>query len=174
VLAGQRSGVPPHAPLSQVDIAGVFMSPQQNFSRSQLNTIASGGNWIVVKDPTTGRIFTRHQVSTEINPDNLIEREQSITTNVDHISRDFKSNTQDLFGQGNVSPEMLALIRQRTNSVIEEISNRPYTAKIGPQLLGAEIITLRVDELLRDTVLLEIKPNLPIPLNNLIIRLKVS
>jgi hypothetical protein len=173
-LAGQRSGVPPHAPLSQVELIGYFMEPTQNFSRQQLNTIASGGNWVVVKDIQDGRIFTRHQVSTETNPDNLIEREQSITTNVDHISRDFFLNTQDLFGQANVSPEMLQLIRQRVNSLIEKISNRPYDARLGPQLQGAEIVTLQIDELLRDTVLVEIEPVLPIPLNNLIIRFRVS
>jgi hypothetical protein len=173
-LAGQRSGVAPHAPLSQVDVGGIFMDPQFAFSRSQLNTIASGGVWIVVKDPVTGRIFTRHQVSTLIDPDDLLEREQSVTTNVDHISRDFLANTKDLFGQGNVSPEMVALIRQRVNSLIEKISNRPYPAKIGPQMIGAEIITLQVDEVLRDTILVEIDPELPVPLNSLIIRFKIN
>jgi hypothetical protein len=172
-LAGQRSGVAPHAPLSQVDLAGVALDPQLGLSRTNLNTIASGGNWIVVKD-FSGRVFTRHQLTSYNDPDDINQREQSKTTNLDHISRDFYTNTDDLFGQGNVSPEMLALIRQRLNSLIESISNRPYPAKLGPQMLGAEILELRVDELLRDTVIVEIDPAMPDPLNTLTIQFTVS
>jgi hypothetical protein len=172
-LAGQRSGIPPHAPMSNLDVAGIALDPQLKFSRTQLNTIAAGGVWIVVKD-FTGRVYTRHQLSTITNPDDLNQREQSKTTNLDHISRDFRDNTQDLFGQGNISPEMLALIRQRVNSLIEKISNRSYPAKIGPQMLDAEILTLAVDEVLRDSVIVEINPDMPDPLNELTIRFKVS
>jgi hypothetical protein len=172
-LAGQRAGMSPHAPMSQVTVSGISMDPQRKFSRTQLNTIASGGVWIVTKD-FSGRVFTRHQLSTVTDPDNLNEREQSPTTNLDHISRDFLANTDDLFGQGNVSPEMVSLIRQRVNSLIESISNRPYPAKIGPQMLGAEIIGLRIDAVLKDTIIVEIDPALPVPLNDLTIYFRVG
>jgi hypothetical protein len=172
-LAGQRSGMAPHAPMSQVTLAGVSLDSKLGLSRTQLNTIASGGNWIVSKD-FSGRVFTRHQVTSYNNPDDISQREQSKTTNLDHISRDFYVNTADLFGQGNVSPEMLALIRQRINSLIESISNRSYPAKIGPQMLGAEILRLKVDEALRDTIIVEIDPTMPDPLNTLTIHFTVS
>jgi hypothetical protein len=170
-LAGERSGVAPHAPLSQVELEGIYIDQQKKFSRDQLNVIAGGGNWIVVKD-FTGRIFTRHQLTTDMS--DLNRQEDSITSNLDHISRDFLANTKDLFGQGNVSPAMVELIRQRVNSLIDKISNRPYPAKIGPQMLDAEILKLEIDPLLRDTINVEIDPDLPVPLNNLIIRFKVS
>lgn len=172
-LAGQRSGVPPHAPLSQVSLTSISLDPQLKMSRTQMNTIAAGGVWIVTKD-FDGRVFTRHQVSTVNDPADLNSREQSVTTNLDHISRDFLANTNDLFGQGNVSPEMVSLIRQRINSLIESISNRPYSAKIGPQMLGAEIIGLRIDEVLKDTIIVEIDPALPVPLNELTIFFRVG
>lgn len=172
-LAGQRSGMAPHAPMSEVTLATVLMDPQIKFSRTQLNTIASGGNWIVSKD-FDGRVYTRHQVSTVIDPDDFNQREQSKTTNLDHISRDFYVNTSDLFGQGNISPEMINLIRQRINSLIEKISNRPYPAKLGPQMLDAEILTLERDPVLRDTVNVEIDPDMPDPLNTLNIRFTIS
>jgi len=151
----------------------IDLDPLIKFSRSQLNTIAAGGVWLVVKD-FDGRVFTRHQLTSYNNEDDLNQREQSKTTNLDHISRDFYANTQDLFGQGNISPEMLNLIRQRVNSLIEKISNRSYPAKIGPQMLDAEIIRLERDSLLRDTVTVEINPGLPDPLNTLNILFTVS
>jgi hypothetical protein len=172
-LSGQRSGAAPHAPLSQIDLTSINLDPLLKFSRDQLNVIAGGGNWIVTKD-FDGRVYTRHQVTTYQDVDDLNQREQSKTTNLDHISRDFYLNTRDLFGQSNVSPEMLSLIRQRINTLIERISNRPYPAKLGPQMLNAEIIRLAVDETLRDTIIVEIDPGLPDPLNTLVIRFTVS
>lgn len=172
-LAGQRSGMAPHAPMSQVTLSSVLMDPIVKFSRTHNNTIASGGNWIVAKD-FSARVYTRHQVSTYTNPNDLNQREQSKTTNLDHISRDFYLNTQDLFGQGNISPEMINLIRQRVNSLIEKISNRPYPAKLGPQMLDAEIIRLERDSVLRDTLLVEINPDMPDPLNTLNILFTIS
>lgn len=172
-LAGQRSGVAPHAPLSQVELTAFTLDPQVKFSRNDLNVIGDGGVWIVSKD-FEGRVFTRHQLSTVIDEDNLNEREQSLTTNLDHISRDMYLNTRDLFGQGNVSDAMLQLIEQRIESRITAITNRPYPAKLGPQMQGASILRLEVDETLRDTVIVEIDPALPVPLNVLTIRFKVS
>jgi hypothetical protein len=172
-LAGQRSGVAPHAPLSQVNLTGFTLDPEVKFSRNDLNIIGAGGIWLVVKD-FEGNTFTRHQLSTITDPDDLNQREQSLTTNLDHISRDMYLNTRDLFGQGNVSDAMLALIEQRLESRITAITNRPYPAKIGPQMQGAQILRLEVDELLRDTVIVEIDPALPVPLNTLIIRFRVS
>jgi hypothetical protein len=172
-LSGERSGVPPHAPMSNLEVFGVDLDPLFKFSRTQMNTIAAGGVWLVVKD-FDGRVFTRHQLTSYNNTDDLNQREQSKTTNLDHISRDFHANTQDLFGQGNISPEMINLIRQRINSLIEKISNRAYPAKIGPQMLDAEILRLERDTLLRDTITVEINPGLPDPLNTLNILFTVS
>jgi hypothetical protein len=172
-LAGQRSGVAPHAPLSNVNVAGILLDPVQGFGRTNYNTIASGGVWLVTKD-FEANVFTRHQISTFTNPDDLEQREQSVTTNLDDISRTFFNNTKDLYGQGNVSPAMVELIGQRVDSLISQISNRPYPAKIGPQMLDAEVISLQVDNVLRDTINVEIDPALPVPLNVLNIRFTIN
>ena len=176
-LAGQRSGVAPHAPLSEVAVLGFYMDQVQKFSRTQLNTVAAGGNWIINKD-FDGRIYTRHQVTSAIAvpayADDLLQREDTFTSNTDHISRDYYSNTRDLFGQGNVSPEMLALIRQRIWTRTEYIRNQVYSAKLGPQIIDAEIVELRIHPTLRDTVDVELDLELPPPLNRLRIHLNIS
>ena len=172
-LAGQRAAIPPHAPQSQLDLVSIFMDPLQSFSRTNLNTIASGGVWVVNKD-FSGRIFTRHQLTSVNDFGNFIEREFSKTSNLDHISRDFLIQTADLFGQANISDDSMNLINQRVSTTIELITNRTYSAKIGAQMLGATILRLERHPVLRDTVEVEIDPALPDPLNNLPIIFRVS
>lgn len=169
-LSGQRSGLPPHAPMSELELDGVYATPVQNFNDSQLNTIAEGGNWLVVKD-FDGRIYTRHQVTTAIaldeNADDLLQQEGSFTSNADDICRTLNPQLQGLVGEGNVSDDMLALIKQRFNSVNESIRNRPYSAKLGPQIQDVELTKLAVNEVHRDTVDLEADYDLPAPMNHL-------
>jgi hypothetical protein len=172
-MAGLRSGVAPHAPLSEVTVSSILLDPIVKFGKSDFNIAASGGTWLVVKD-STGRVYTRHQLTTTANPDNLGEREDSITTNLDHISREFYSGTRDLIGQGNVSPDMLALISTRIKNITLTIEGRSYPAVIGPQLLGLEIVELKQDEVLKDTVIVRLTPTLPVPLNQMDIYLTVA
>lgn len=169
-LSGLRSGGSPHAPLSEVELDGIYSEPQQNFTKAQLNTIASGGNWIVVKD-FDGRVYTRHQVTTGIavprNEDDLMQQEDSFTSNADDICRAMYPRLNSLVGRSNVSDELLALIRQEWNSVNEGIRNRPYSATLGSQIVDAELTRLRVHPTHRDTVQLEGDYDLPAPLNDL-------
>jgi hypothetical protein len=172
-LAGARAGAAPHAPLSLVTLPGVFLDEQVLFSDIDQDIVGAGGNWIVIKD-FTGRVYTRHQLTTVANPSDLLKREDSLTTNLDHISREFLEETRDLYGQGNVSPEMIALISARIKNTSLGISARPYNAKIGPQLLDTEIIKLQVNEVNQDTIDVELALDLPVPLNTLNIRFTVS
>jgi len=172
-LAGQRGVIPPHAPMSQLDLLSIDVDPLVKFSRSQLNVVAGGGNWIVDVD-YNGRVFTRHQVTSITDYADFNKRESSKTTNLDHISRDFLTATADLFGQGNISDDMLSLIAQRITNTIELITNRSYSAKVGPQMLDASILRLERDSVFRDTVIVEIDPSMPDPLNNLPITFRVS
>jgi len=158
---------------SRMSLRSVTLDPVIKFSRDDMNTIASGGNWLVVKDHN-GVTFTRHGITAVTDPDDLDRREQSKTTNLDSISREMYSATQDLFGGGNISPEMLGMLNSRIQARIDVIRAREYPAKIGPQMLDASILRLERDPVLRDSVLVEINPDLPDPLNELTIRFRVG
>jgi hypothetical protein len=171
-LAGLRSGVAPHAPLTNVEITG-FYNPTRTkmFNATQLNIMAGNGVWIVTQD-LSGAVFTRHQVTTD-NTD-VNKREQTITTNLDSISRQFREGFSDLIGRGNVSEEMLDIIRTRVHSLAEQVQGLPYPTTLGPQLQDYEITQLEVDPVLRDRILLTIAPVLPYPLNNLDITMVIA
>jgi hypothetical protein len=171
-LAGLRSGVAPHQPLTNVSVTGFFNPTRSTmFTNTQLNTIAAGGTWIVTED-LAGTVYTRHQLTTDMSDIN--KREDTITTNLDSISRIFRDNFSDIIGKGNVSDDMVNLIRIRVHSTAAYIQALPYAVVLGPQMQGYSIVTLKVDPLLRDKINLQIQPILPYPLNNLDITMYIS
>lgn len=164
-LAAYRSAAAPHQPLTRAEISG-FGTPSKTlqFSRSQLNIIAAGGTWIVTSD-LSGKVFTRHQLTTDMTDVNT--REDSITSNLDSISRVFREGFDPLIGKGNVTPDMLELIEGRVFTSFKMIHNLPYPRNLGPQLLGYELVELSIDPVLKSKIRVRIKPDLPVPLNNM-------
>jgi hypothetical protein len=171
-LAGLRSGVAPHAPLTNVSISG-FYSPSRTkmFNATQLNIMAGSGVWIVTQD-LSGTVYTRHQVSTDNTDVNM--REQTVTTNLDSIARQYREGYSDLIGRGNVSEEMLSIIQTRAHAIASSIKGLSYPAYLGPQMQDYEITQLAIDPVLRDRIRLTIQPVLPYPLNNLDITLLIA
>lgn len=163
-LAGLRSVSAPHQPLTNVSVDGIDLVNTVNFGAFYLNEMADAGTWLVVKN-VQGAIFTRHQLTTDRS--STAAQEDSITTNFDHICRDFRDNVSDLYGRGNVSDEMLELIRSRIYSTKSSISSRDYSAIIGPQLQDLTIKRLYIDATERDHVWCELEPELPYPMNKL-------
>jgi len=163
----------PHAPQSRVTLPYSYIQPVWNFTRTQLNTIAAGGNWIVVKD-YTGAIYTRHQLTTWSDPDALLKREVSFTTNADSISYEIKDIVTDLYGRGNATEEMVTRIRQAVRSQIESIRGRDWGDLLGPQISEYTIQRLRIHPTLRDSIEVVIEFELPAPLNNLIFTLNFT
>lgn len=173
-IAGQRSGVAPHQPLSRASLPGVDLDPIYLFSKADADTVSGGGNWQIKKDPSTGAVTTAHQLTSVTDPDDLIQREESITTNIDYISRDLYENLDDLYGQGNVSDRMIQLIRTRIHVRNEYIRSLPYSDKIGPQITDVEIISIAVHPTLKDTIIVEIDYTVPSPLNVLRVNMNIG
>lgn len=164
-LAAYRSAAAPHQPLTRAQISG-FGSPDRTtmFSREQLNRIASGGTWIVMSD-ISGAVYTRHQLTTDMT--NEETREDSITSNLDSISRVYRDGFDDVVGKSNVTPDMLELLQGRVFTSFKYLHNLPYPRTLGPQMIGYDLLELAIDPVLRSKVRIRIKPELPLPLNYL-------
>ena len=172
-LAGLRSGVAPHAPLTNVSVSG-FANPVSRsimFTTTQLNTIAAGGTWIVTSD-LVGNVFTRHQLTTDMT--DLNHQEDSLTTNCDSVSRVYRDGFADLVGRGNVSDEMVNLIRHRIATESAYIMALPYPDILGPQIQGFEVTLLERDPVIRDRIQCRIVPVWPMPLNTLDVYIIIS
>ena len=169
-IAGLRSAVAPHQPLSNYELSNLDITITIPLGSTSLNTIAAGGIWIVYED-TSGATYSRHQLTTDM--EDVSHREQSVTTNGDAIVRDFRDNVQDLYGKGNVSDEMLELIRSRLYSVKSIITARPFPPQIGPQLQDMTIEKLYKDPVNKDHIWCEVDLDLPEPLNQLHIKFRI-
>jgi hypothetical protein len=167
-LAGLRSGVLPQQGLTNVEIIGFddLSRVDPFFSANQLDTLAASGYWIVIQDNNDGSVYTRHQLSTG-NQDSLFEKEQNITTNLDEISMLFLARMKQFIGRGNVTPAMIDIIRGEILAQVASLKNTITVARLGPQVIDAEILELRVHPTLRDRVLARIALELPFPLNNI-------
>lgn len=167
-LAGLCSGVVPHQGLTNLEIAGFSSVPRTTltFSRSQLNTMAEGGVWIVTQDPQTGDIYTRHAVTTA-DYEVIAEREEMITRNLDSISFLFLDTYAPYIGVSNVTSSALEALRAETRARIAFLEGANYVERLGAQLIAGELVELRPHVTLKDRVVVVLNLTLPYPLNNL-------
>ena len=169
-IAGVRSANAPHQPLSRVPLSGISIEDVTPFTDPQLDVIAGAGTWIVIKD-LDGTIYTRHQLTTDMS--DVSHREDSVTSNVDSLCRDFRESVKDLYGRGNVSTAMLELIRSRIYSKKSAILARDFDDIIGPQIQNLTITKLYIDPVNRDWVWCVMDMDVPEPMNHLSLKFRI-
>lgn len=178
-LAGLASGILPHQGMTNLEITGFsdVSRTTGKFNRPQLDSMALGGVWIVTQElsPTAanvGRVYTRHALTTG-EYDNLNEREEMITRNVDSISYLFKDHFRPFIGVTNVTPVIQARLQLETEKVIRTLQTETSTNDLGPQLITATIVELRPHTTLLDRYVLKLDCDVPEPFNNFEIHLMI-
>ena len=171
-IAGLASGVVPHQPLTNVEVAGFddFTRSYAYFNETQLNRLAEAGTWIVTED-RDGTPHTRHGLTTD-NTD-LNRREEMIRRNVDSISYLFYRRLKPYIGRANAQPGMLRILGYETRAIITYLKSNGYTNELGGQLTDATIRTLQIHPLLKDRIELVIDLVVPAPLNNIELHLVI-
>lgn len=174
VLAGLSSGVLPHQNLTNVELsAGIDVrSGIERFGRTQLDRMAELGVWIVVADPVTGQVYNRHAVTTADTND-VNQREEMVTRNVDSISYRFKDAFKPFIGVMNVTPSTLERLRSAASIVLNDLITQSGSPLLGSQLVDGQIVELRQHETMRDHVVMVVNLLIPYALNVLTIRLVV-
>ena len=140
--------------------------------------MALAGTWIVTQElsvtsGTLGKIYTRHALTTGDYND-INEREEMLTRNVDNISYRFKDHFEPYIGVTNVTPSMVALIRNEMALLIETLKRERTTVQLGGQLIEGDIVRVEPHELIRDRIVAVINVLVPYALNNLEIHLVIS
>lgn len=171
-LAGLASGVLPHQGLTNLEIVGFSDVPRttRKFSRTQLDAMAVAGTWIVTQDVITGKVFTRHAVTTA-EYDDINQREEMLTRNVDSISYRFKDWFRPFIGVTNVTPVIERQLRTETANLIEVLKTEGFTTRLGPQLVDATIVRLSPSIAFKDRYVLVLDLEIPYPFNNFEIHL---
>lgn len=172
-LAGLASGVLPHQGLTRVEVAGFSSTQRTNdkFNKPQLDSMAVAGVWIV-QQAIDGEIFTRHAVTTGDYED-INQREEMLTRNVDSISYRFKDYFEPFIGVTNVTPTMRDVILGGMNKLIRTLRTERVTVQLGGQLIDATIDRFFVSEIFRDRYVAYISLQVPYALNNIELHLVV-
>jgi hypothetical protein len=176
-IAGLKSGVAPHQPVTNVILNGFTKADRSTpyFSLSELNIAAQGGTWIIDQEADqngiAGGIFNRHQLTTDYTDDNMAE--VSITTNLDSISKIIREDLKQFIGQWNNHPFFQQLLKTRMVDRLTYLQGYAVTVKAGPQLLDFKITKLATDPLIRTRVNVEIDLTLPYPVNVIQVKLTV-
>ena len=171
-LAGLASGVVPHQPLTNVEVAGFddFTRSYKYFNETQLNRMAEAGVWIVTED-RDGTPHTRHGLTTD-NLD-LNRREEMIRRNVDSISYLFYRRLRPYIGRTNAQPGMVSVLENEVTRVIDFLKTNGNTAELGSQLIDGTIRKLQIHPLLKDRIEIVLDLVVPAPLNNIELHLVV-
>jgi hypothetical protein len=133
--------------------------------------MAVTGVWIV-QQQLDGEIFTRHAVTTGDYED-INQREEMLTRNVDSISYRFRDYFEPFIGVTNVTPSMRDVILGGMNKLIRVLKTERVTVQLGGQLIDATIDRFFVSEIFKDRYVAYIILEVPYALNNIELHLVV-
>lgn len=163
-IAGQSAGQAPEQPFTNMAVTGFNRTygSQDYFSEEHLNTMASGGTYIMTQAGPGAPIVSRHQMTTDIT--SVAKRELSITRAIDASAKFVRNGVSPYIGRYNITPAFLKML----NSVI--VGQGLYLVREGV-LNDFKLSSLKVDELSPDTILVDIDILPKYPVNYIKIQL---
>jgi hypothetical protein len=166
VLAGLTAGLPSQAGLTNLSLTGFVARENSDdlFSDEQLDTIAGGGNFILVQPVVGAALSVRHQLTTDLTT--IFFQEYSVTKNVDLVARFFRVLYRPFLGTYNITDGLLDLLKTRGESGISFLKDQ-RVQRIGAPLRGGQLTRIQESTLQPDTIEIDIDINIPLPLNNI-------
>lgn len=171
-LSGLTAGLPSQQGFTNLSLTGFVALDNSNnyFSDTQLDTIAGGGNLVIVQEVEQSPVSVRHQLTT--NTSSIQFQELSVTKNVDLVARFFRRLYRPYIGIYNITDALLDLLKSVTLAGIDFLK-QSTAPRVGGVLRDGSISSLGEDSLQPDTVNIVIDINIPYPLNNIKVMLLV-
>ena len=171
-LTALVAGLPSQQGFTNLSLTG-FVGRENSddiFNDTQLDTIAGGGNLLILQDVASAPVFVRHQLTTDTS--SIQFQELSVTKNVDLIARFFRVLYQPYIGKYNITDTLLDLLKSITEAGLTFL--RESTApRVGGVIRDGDIQTLGEDPAQVDTVNVVLSINITFPLNNVKVTLLV-
>lgn len=160
-FAGLCASMPPQQPMTNVQVPGINRLSHSNFyfTPNQLNTIAEGGNNILVQTARNSAPFSRHQLTTDMT--SLITRELSIIKLVDFAAKFFRNSLRPYIGNHNITAEYLTQLRGISEAILRGLIEGGVVLEAS----GLEALYQDQDE--PDSVIIEIFLDVPYPANRI-------
>lgn len=120
-LAGLLASKPPQQPVTNMAVPGVDALLYSNtyFTPDQLNTIAEGGNLILVQASSASLPSVRHQLTSDMSTIEL--RELSINVAIDFCAYYFRTAYRPFIGKHNITNEFITQMRGIGEAVVRSL-----------------------------------------------------
>jgi len=166
-FAGLCASLPVESPMTNVPVPGIDRLVHSNgyFKPAELDTIAEGGNNILVQETRTSVPYSRHQLTTDMT--SIITREFSITKIVDFSAKFVRNSLRPFIGNRNITREYLTQLRGTTEAVLRALVRSEVL------LPATEVLSLRQNPDEPDSILIEIAVAVPYPANRIFVTLFV-
>lgn len=159
-IAGAIAQQPPQQSFTNFPMAGYTRVLRSNnfFTESQLNTMAGGGVYIMVQDVVGGAVTARMALTS--NMTSVEQRTDSITKVVDFTAKFLRKSLRTYIGRFNITQGFLDSL----GSVVQGLLT--FLVESGV-LIGANLNNIIQDENNPDSVLVDIRLDVPYPCNYL-------
>jgi hypothetical protein len=161
-IAGMVGALPPQQGFTNYPITGLAGVVGPKFTKDQLNVMAGGGTYIIMQDVQNGPIFSRHQLSTDL--DSIETRELSITKVVDFTAKILRAAVRKFIGVNVINQGLLDALGTTIQAVLQFLQTTGV-------LNGSNLNQIIQDASAPDTVLGSITLDVPYPCNYIMLTL---
>jgi hypothetical protein len=168
VIGALCSSLPPQQPLSRLGLTGIgrliHSKVDNHFKRSQLNTMASGGVFIIHMENDADTPHVRHQLTTDVS--DIKKQEISVTRIADYISRIIKQEIDPYLGKYNINTPLLSQLKNVAQSIVDFV-DKQNDVDAGPLANELRFESLQQSETNIDEVEAQVYLDAPIPFNRM-------
>ena len=172
VLAGMTAGLPSQTGFTNLTVTG-FVGREHSDDRyndTQLDTIAGGGTLIFTQPVPEAALSIRHQLTTNLTT--IKFQEFSITKNLDMISRFLRGIYKPYLGIYNITSTLLDLLKTKGESAATFLLAQ-RAPRVGAPVRSMSLSRIEESATQPDSVEIDHKVDVPLPLNNLKVTLLV-
>lgn len=164
-IAGFRASLPPQQPITNIGIPGIgeLLHSNSYFSPDQLNTIAEGGNLIMIQRLSTSPVTIRHQLTTDMSA--IETRELSIGILVDYAAKVYRTGLRPYIGKHNITAEFLTQLRGIGEALTKALVDAGVLRR------GSRLVSLTQNVDRPDEVDMEVSLIVPYPCNRINVKL---
>lgn len=165
-IAGMIGQQPPQQSFTNFPMTGFtrVVGSNDRFAQKQINVMAAGGVNVIVQDAPGGPLISQFALTTDLT--SIESRTDSITKVVDFCAKFLRKGIKNFIGRFNITQGLLDTL----SSVIQGLLG--FLIENGV-LIGADLNNIIQDEDAPDTVLVEIRLDVPFPCNFIKLTLQV-
>jgi hypothetical protein len=165
-IAGMIANQPPQQSFTNFPMTGFTGVVGSNgyFSESQLNSIAGGGNYIIVQDAPATPLISRMALTTDLT--SIETRTDSVTKIVDFCAKFLRQGLKNFIGRFNITQGFLDSLGHVIGGLLG------FLAESGV-LIGSQLNNIVQDTSAPDTVLVDVTLDVPLPCNYIRLTLTV-